>query len=128
MQATLSGTTEVLERADVLTEDELDSLPVGMIQLDRDGTVLRFNQTESSLARVEKGEALGKSFFDEVAPCTRVQEFHGKFVEGVQNRNLHTVFPYQFRFRDGRQKNVVISMFYSGSTETVWVLVARPQS
>jgi photoactive yellow protein len=128
MQATLSGTTEVLERADVLTEDELDSLPVGMIQLDRDGTVLRFNQTESSLARVEKGDAVGKSFFDEVAPCTKVQEFHGKFVEGVQNRNLHTVFPYQFRFRDGRQKNVVISMFYSGSTETVWVLVQRPQS
>ncbi|HEX6371702.1 MAG TPA: PAS domain-containing protein [Longimicrobium sp.] len=128
MQATLSGTTEVLERADVLTEDELDSLPVGMIQLDRDGTVLRFNQTESSLAHVEKDEALGKSFFDEVAPCTKVQEFYGKFVEGVQNRNLHTVFPYQFRFRDGRQKNVVISMFYSGSTETVWVLVQRPQS
>lgn len=128
MQATLSGTTQVLERADVLTEDELDSLPVGMIQLDRDGTVLKFNQTESSLARVEKGEALGKSFFDEVAPCTKVQEFYGKFVEGVENRNLHTVFPYQFRFRDGRQKNVVISMFYSGSTETVWVLVQRPQS
>jgi photoactive yellow protein len=128
MQATLSGTTEVLERADVLTEDELDSLPVGMIQLDRDGIVLKFNQTESSLARVEKDEALGKSFFDEVAPCTKVQEFHGKFVEGVQNRNLHTVFPYQFRFRDGRQKNVVISMFYSASTDTVWVLVQRPQS
>jgi photoactive yellow protein len=128
MQTTLSGTSEVLERADVLTEDELDSLPVGMIQLDRDGTVLRFNQTESSLARMEKSEALGKSFFDEVAPCTRVQEFHGRFVEGVQNRNLHTVFPYQFRFRDGRQKNVMISMFYSGSTETVWVLVQRPQS
>jgi photoactive yellow protein len=128
MQATLSGTTEVLERADVLTEDELDSLPVGMIQLDRNGTVLKFNQTESSLARVEKGEAVGKSFFDEVAPCTKVQEFHGKFVEGVQNRNLHTVFPYQFRFRDGREKNVVISMFYSGSTDTVWVLVQRPNS
>jgi photoactive yellow protein len=128
MQATLSGTTEVLERADVLTEDELDSLPVGMIQLDRDGTVLRFNQTESSLARVEKGDAVGKSFFDEVAPCTKVQDFYGRFVEGVQNRNLHTVFPYQFRFRDGRQKNVMISMFYSGSTETVWVLVQRPQS
>jgi photoactive yellow protein len=128
MQATMPGTSDVLTRADVLTEDELDTLPVGMIQLDRDGTVLKFNQTESSLARVDKGDAIGKSFFDEVAPCTKVQEFHGKFVEGVQNRTLHTVFPYTFRFRDGRQKNVVISMFYSGSTETVWVLVQRPQS
>jgi photoactive yellow protein len=128
MQATMPGTSDVLTRADVLTEDELDTLPVGMIQLDRSGTVLKFNQTESSLARVDKGDAIGKSFFDEVAPCTKVQEFHGKFVEGVENRNLHTVFPYTFRFRDGRQKNVVISMFYSASTDTVWVLVQRPQA
>ena len=129
MQATtLTAPTDVLQRADVLTEDELDSLPMGMIQLDRAGTVLKFNQTESTLARMDKADALGKSFFDEVAPCTKVQEFYGKFVEGVENRNLHTVFPYQFRFRDGRQKNVVISMFYSTSTDTVWVLVQRPQA
>lgn len=128
MQATLSTTADVLARADVLTEDQLDTLPVGMIQLDRTGTVLRFNQTESSLARVAKAEAIGRSFFDEVAPCTRVQEFYGRFVEGVQNRSLHTVFPYRFRFRDGRQKDVAISMFYSTSTDTVWVLVQRPQA
>ncbi|HLM68776.1 MAG TPA: PAS domain-containing protein, partial [Longimicrobium sp.] len=85
MQSTTTahGTSQVLERADVLTQDELDNLPVGMIQLDRNGTVLKFNQTESSLARVEKSDAIGKSFFDEVAPCTKVQQFHGAFVEGV---------------------------------------------
>lgn len=126
MQATLQDAADVLARADVLTEDELDTLPMGMIQLDRDGRVLKFNQTESQLARMDKSEALGKSFFDEVAPCTKVQEFHGRFVEGVQARNLHTIFPYEFRFRDGRQKKVIISMFYSASTETVWVLVQRP--
>ena len=117
---------DVLARADVLTEDELDTLPVGMIQLDRDGRVLKFNQTESQLARMDKGDALGRSFFDEVAPCTKVQEFHGRFVEGVQARSLNTIFPYEFRFRDGRQKKVIVSMFYSASTETVWVLVERP--
>ena len=74
---------------------------------------------------VSYGE-FGRQFFTEVAPCTKVQEFHGRFVEGVRNRNLHTVFDYEFRFRDGRRKNVVISMFYSASTETVWVLVERP--
>lgn len=118
--------TEVLQRADVLSEAELDKLPMGMIQLDRDGTVLKFNQTESDLAKVEKADAVGKSFFDEVAPCTKVQEFYGQFVEGVEKRNLHTVFNYEFKFRDGRRKDVVISMFYSASTDTVWVLVQRP--
>lgn len=129
MQTTATqSTNDVLTRADVLTEDELDTLPMGMIQLDRNGTVLKFNQAESTLAHVDKKDAIGKSFFDEVAPCTKVQQFHGAFVQGVQQRNLNTSFPYQFRFRDGRQKNVNISMFYSASTETVWVLVQRPQS
>jgi photoactive yellow protein len=123
MQAT-AGT--VLEQADVLTPGELDSLPVGMIQLDRSGKVLKFNQTESDLARVAAADALGKSFFDEVAPCTKVQAFYGKFLEGVEKRQLQTVFDYVFRFRDGREKNVVISMFYSVTTETVWVCVERP--
>jgi photoactive yellow protein len=125
MQATTLRNS-VLENADVLTETELDTLPMGMIQLDRNGKVLKFNQTESDLARMDKSEALGRSFFDEVAPCTKVQEFHGRFVEGVEKKSLHTVFDYVFRFRDGRQKNVVISMFYSASTETVWVCVERP--
>jgi photoactive yellow protein len=121
---TTAGT--VLEQADVLTPGELDSLPVGMIQLDRNGKVLKFNQTESDLARVAAADALGKSFFDEVAPCTKVQAFYGKFLEGVEKRQLQTVFDYVFRFRDGREKNVVISMFYSVTTETVWVCVERP--
>ena len=123
MQATAGN---VLEQADVLTPAELDSLPMGMIQLDRNGNVLKFNQTESDLARVAAADAVGKSFFDEVAPCTKVQKFYGKFLEGVESRQLQTVFDYVFRFRDGRQKNVVISMFYSTTTETVWVCVERP--
>ena len=123
----MQGTAgSVLEQADVLTTAELDRLPVGMIQLDRDGKVLKFNRTESELAHVEKDDAVGKSFFDEVAPCTKVQAFYGKFLEGVEKRQLQTVFDYVFRFRDGRQKNVVISMFYSATTETVWVCVERP--
>ena len=127
MQATATRPdTGVITRADVLTESELDALPVGMIQLDPTGKVLRFNQTESELARVAKGEAIGKNFFDEVAPCTKVQSFYGRFLEGVERKDLHTMFNYEFRFRDGRRKDVVISMFYSGTTDTVWVLVQRP--
>jgi photoactive yellow protein len=117
---------DVLERADQLAEEELDNLPVGMIQLDPSGKVLKFNQTESDLARMDKAAALGKSFFDEVAPCTKVREFHGKFLDGVAARDLSTTFDYEFKFRDGRRKDVLISMFYSKSTESVWVLVQRP--
>jgi photoactive yellow protein len=117
---------DVLERADQLAEEELDDLPVGMIQLDPSGKVLKFNQTESDLARMDRAAALGRSFFDEVAPCTKVREFHGKFLDGVAARDLSTTFEYEFKFRDGHRKDVLISMFYSKNTESVWVLVQRP--
>jgi photoactive yellow protein len=122
----LTPSDEVLTRADVLSEDELDHLPAGMIQLSRDGTILQFNAVESQLGGVAKNDAVGKNFFDDVAPCTKVKQFHGTFVEGVRKRDLHTLFPYEFKFRDGRRKDVVISMFYSGTTDTVWVMVQRP--
>lgn len=118
--------SNVLEQADSLGEEELNDLPVGMIQLDRDGMVLKYNQAESDLAGVERSSAIGKNFFDEVAPCTKVQEFYGKFQEGVAKRSLHTTFVYEFRFKDGRRKDVIISLFYSRNTDTVWVLVQRP--
>ena len=117
---------DVLQRADQLAEDELDNLPVGMIQLDPSGKVLRYNQAESDLARVDKAAALGRNFFDEVAPCTKVKQFHGQFLEGVAARDLNTTFEYEFKFRDGRRKDVLISMFYSKNTDSVWVLVQRP--
>ncbi len=47
----MQGSSEFLERADVLSDDELDALPVGMIQLSPDGTVLKFIHTVSQLAR-----------------------------------------------------------------------------
>lgn len=122
----MQAQNNVLERADSLDEAELNDLPVGMIQLDRDGTVLKYNQAESDLAGVERTSAIGKNFFDEVAPCTKVQEFYGQFREGVERRSLHTTFDYEFRFQDGRRKDVIISLFYSRNTDTVWVLVQRP--
>jgi photoactive yellow protein len=126
MQSTISNPTDVLRSADQLTGTELDRLPVGMIQLDRNGRVLRYNQTEAEIAQMEKDRQIGRSFFDEVAPCTKVKEFHGAFVRGVEERSLSIRFPYEFKFQDGRRKDVMISMFYSDTTDSVWVLVDRP--
>jgi photoactive yellow protein len=122
----MNPSLDLLAGADVLTESELDALPVGMVQLDAQGRVLKYNRTESELARMAAADVVGRGFFDEVAPCTRVREFHGQFLDGVAARRLHVVFPYQFRFRDGRRKDVIVSMFYSTTTETVWVMVERP--
>src|SRR5438067_640312 len=70
-------------KADALSEHELDGLPFGMIQLDRAGRILKFNAVESRLASLDQKQQIGKHFFTEVAPCTKVQAFYGRFKEGV---------------------------------------------
>ena len=107
---------------DSLSESELDQLPHGAIQLAIDGTVLKFNAYESKLANLERKKVVGRNFFKDVAPCTDVQEFYGRFREGVAAKNLHVNFRYRFAFRQN-PREVTVTLFYSGITDTVWVFV-----
>lgn len=117
----------LIGRADIehiqgLDESGLDHLPFGAIRLDREGRILSFNQTEAELSGRKKDSVLGRSFFTEVAPCTNVQEFAGRFREGVEKGELHMVFPYVFDYLM-EPRNVWVTLFYSNATGTAWVFV-----
>ena len=120
----LGSADELLRQADELASADLDSLPFGMIQLDREGRILKFNQAEARMARINRDRQLGRSFFDEVAPCTKVREFYGRFQEGLSKRNLYETFGFVFKFDHG-WRNVAITMMYSEKTDSVWVLVSQ---
>jgi photoactive yellow protein len=115
---------DVLAHVDSLSESELDTLPLGMIQLDRTGRILKFNKTEANLARINRDRQIGRHFFDEVAPCTKVRDFYGRFLKGVQEQQLYETFGFVFKFDHG-WRNVAITLFYSDKTESVWVLVSQ---
>ena len=117
---------EMIRLLDTLSGTELDELPVGVIQLDRDGTVLRYNETESSLARLSPADVVGRNFFRDIAPCTAVRDFQGRFEEGVAREDLDATFEYRFRFPDDRVKDVTITLSYRPHTAAVWVVVERP--
>lgn len=117
----LIGRAEI-ERIQGFSEQQLDQLLFGAIRLDREGRILSFNQAESNLSGRKKENVVGKSFFTEVAPCTNVQEFAGKFREGVGKGTLHTVFPYVFDY-EMDPRNVWVTLFYSNETDTAWVFV-----
>ena len=115
------SSTDLLYAADQLSPDELDALPYGMIQLDPHGRILRYSQVESRLSGYAATEVVGRHFFDEVAPCTHVREFYGRFREGVAAAQLDTVF--NFRFALVPPRDVRVHMFYSRVTRSVWVKV-----
>ena len=111
-----------LERIDHMQPQELNSLPFGAIQLDPKGPILRFNSYEANLTGRKPEKVIGRNFFEEVAPCTNVREFAGKFHEGIRNKELHEVFPYLFDFKMA-PRNVTVTLFYNKANDTAWVFV-----
>lgn len=122
MSASSAARHSLSSVVDSMSEIELDKLPHGAIQLSTDGRVLKFNAYESQLANLKKESVIGKNFFKDVAPCTDVQEFYGRFRSGVLEKNLHVNFRYHFAFKQN-PRDVTVTLFYSGITDTVWVFV-----
>ncbi len=115
-------TFEALETIATLPESSLDQQPFGIIRLDRTGRVLSFNSYEERLARKTRADVIGKNFFVDVAPCTRVKEFYGRFLEGIEQRYLNTTFAFVFAFTFG-PRDVHVSLYYKQADDTIWVLV-----
>jgi photoactive yellow protein len=115
--------SSVLEAADDMSSEDLDGLPYGMIQLDAAGRILRFNAVESRLASLPQHQQIGKHFFTEVAPCTKVQAFYGRFREGVIRESLDVSFRFHFAFKQN-PRDVMVRLFYSRRTRSVWVMIS----
>jgi photoactive yellow protein len=112
------------QKIDTMKPKELDELPQGAIQLDVSGKILKYNLYEQRLANVKPEKAVGRNFFTELAPCTDVKEFHGRFIEGVKKKELHETFRYHFSFATD-PTDVSITLHYSATTNTVWVFVRK---
>jgi photoactive yellow protein len=88
-----------------LSAAEIDALPFGYIALSPDGTIRKYNRYEADLARKDPQQVLGRSFFREVAPCTQVKEFEGRFraLASGETPEPSLSFDFEFQFRHGRQ-------------------------
>ena len=111
---------------DSMPAEECDNLPYGIIKLDKNGTILTYNMTESAITGRNHEDVLGKNFFSDVAPCTKTPEFFGKFLEGLDKKFLNTVFDYLFDYNMAPVR-VKVHMVYakSGNKCHVWVIVKR---
>jgi photoactive yellow protein len=116
-----------MQSVDGMSASELDGLPFGAIRLDKNGTILSYNATEAKLTGRDPKRVIGKNFFTQVAPCTNVQAFAGRFREGVAKGDMHEIFPYRFDF-EMAPRDVTVTLFYSQQTGTAWVFVRESQA
>jgi photoactive yellow protein len=78
--------------------DELYALPYGVITLNEHGIITSYNQWEQNLSGKSANEVIGKNFFTEIAPCTKVKEFAGRFTEFLTSGQRIETFDFTFPF------------------------------
>jgi photoactive yellow protein len=86
------------ERIARLTREEVDALPYGLMLFDHDGIVHLYNRYESLLSRRAPEQVVGKSWFRDVAPCTRVSAFEGRFRAFIARGDGSEILRFDFRF------------------------------
>jgi photoactive yellow protein len=111
-----------------VSEEQLDQLPFGLIVLDEVGTVLVYNETESKLTGFRRERILGRNFFVDIAPCTRVKEFEGRFHAFVRGElGRVTFFEFAFHFTRGTQQ-VLIAFSHGRQRGQINIMMMRRKS
>lgn len=118
------GKTDIENVLGKLADKDLDKLAFGAIELDKNGTVLKYNSAEGAITGRDPATVIGKNFFRDVAPCTAKPAFKGVFDAGVKAGNLNTMFEYVFDYQMQATK-VKVHMKRSISGTSYWVFVKR---
>lgn len=113
-----------LSALDQLTAADADALDFGVIRLDDEGVVTLYNAWEARMAKVLPEAALGRNFFQEIAPCTDNALFEGRFTAGVQAGELDVTLDYVFSYRMD-PLSVKVRMYRHSASGTNWIFVQR---
>lgn len=108
----------------IISDEDLDKLSFGAVEVDRNGKIIRYNKAEGDITGRDPKATLGKNFFREVAPCTNSVEFFGKFDDGVKRGSLNALFEYTFDYQM-RPTRVKVQMKQNPRGDSYWILVKR---
>ncbi len=109
---------------DGMDADALNQLPFGAIKLDAEGRIFFYNKAESRLSGRNPERVIGRRFFHEVAPCTNMPDFYGRFAGAVVAQRTQVSFTFVFDFAM-RPVRVQIDMSPAREVGRYWILV-RP--
>lgn len=99
-----SNTKEILDYLENSDEKQRDLLPFGAIVMDPAGAVLDYNQYESNLSSIPRSEAVGKNFFEDIAPCTKNPMIAEKFLKSTAPLDETIRFIFTYRIKPTRVK------------------------
>ncbi len=113
-----------LEKASAV--QDVDDLPFGVIVVDRSGTITEYNTYEAEMTGFSKERVLGRNFFHDVAPCTAIKEFEGRFADFLTSHATSVEpFEFTFPFAKGPQRVSIVFVRMNFDSERATICVAR---
>jgi photoactive yellow protein len=107
-----------------MSEDELETFPLGIVRVDRLGRVTYYNHAQADFARNTGRQITGLNFFADVAPCTAVQEFQGRFNAFVESSgNRIEPFEFLFRFAWGARRVSITFVKRGEADDSIYIVV-----
>ncbi len=107
-------------------DENVDTLPFGVIVVDRTGKIVDYNEYESEMTGFAKERVLGLNFFHDVAPCTAIKEFEGRFESFLSSHDTSIVpFEFTFAFAKGPQRVSIVFVRVNFDSERATICVAR---
>jgi photoactive yellow protein len=114
---------DLAQAMEMMSPEQIDDLPFGVIRVDADGRVVLLSRTEADLSGFGKRPAIGKIFFSDIAPCMGVDEFQGRIQRARAHGHLDLAFGWVGDFSDRhRQLKVRVQ---SASDGGIWVFINR---
>jgi photoactive yellow protein len=112
---------DLAARIEQVSQHDLDNLPFGVIQLDRDGTVLFYSATEARLSGY--GEVpLGQNLFD-ISRCMKGDDFRGRLTRAMEEGPVDLEFGWPGDYADpARELRIRVQ---SSRTGGVWMFIER---
>ncbi len=109
------------EQIERLSQHELDSLPFGVILLDREGTVMFYSQTEARRSGYGR-YPIGENLF-EISPCMAQKDFRGRIQSAMDAGPVDLEFGWAGDFADPNRD--LRLRVVSSSNNGIWIFVDR---
>jgi len=116
----------ILESLEAATDEALDLLTFGVIGMDPDGQVQRYNSWESKAAGLSPEKVLGHHLFTVVAPCMNNFMVAQRFEDAIKDgSSLDATIDYVLTLRM-RPIKVKLRLLADAHVARRYVLVKRP--
>ena len=113
---------DLVQHIEQLTQYQLDTLPFGVILLDRDGTVLFYSRTEAEASGYGK-IPLGENLFA-ISPCMRSNDFQGRIKDAMDEGPVDLEFGWAGDYADPT-RDLRLRVISSSDNKGIWVLIER---